>query len=288
MADFKLVFNFFSAGTKGGTWSETWYRNATDLKGASTLPQALLKVRLALLNAANTLNKIRVSQVLNPRVTTIINVRQNGFNFQPTPPAPIDSAVIVTVSSSAQPATRRWWLRGWDVGDAFRDTVTGNDKFGDGFVSNVADFLSQAAKAGFEVLPIQKTTVPGFGYYAATLVDGSAGNGQSIITLTQPPIIQVGATVILGNFSKKDLPGLNGRFTVLAVAGNTLTVPYQTPENFKVIVQGARLRQLGYISGATIDPTISGITFLGGRKTKSPFTGSRGARSANRKLRLSP
>lgn len=289
MPDYKTVWNFFSAGTKGGTWSETWYRSAASLAAAASFSDTLMTGRLRLLNQLNTLQKIRVSEVLNPRVTTVVNVRKNGIAaFPSAPPAPIDSAVVVTVSSSVQPATRRWWLRGWDEGEATRDKDTGNDIFQPAFVQHITDWLTVAGIASFEVLPLQKPSQVGFAPINITNIDGSAGNGQAILTADGPVTYVKGDTIIAYRFSKKDFPALSGQFTVLAVGIDTLTIAYTTPELGKWPVVGGKVRKVGYISGALIDASISGPQFLGGRKTKSPFTGSRGARSANRKLRLSP
>lgn len=289
MPDYKTVWSFFSAGSKGGSWSETWYRFASTLAQAATFTSTLLQARLRLLNQLNTLQKIRVSEVLNPRVTTVVNVRQNGIpGFPAVAPAPIDSAVVVTVSSSIQPATRRWWCRGWDVGQAYRDETTGNDVFSSTLISQVADWLTVAGIASFEVLPLQKATAVGFTPFNVTAVDGTAANGQSILTLPAGHTILKGDTILCYQFSKKELPALSGKFTVLDTGVSTVTIPYSTPENIKLAGVYGKVRKVGYISGALIDANISGPQFLGGRKTKSPFTGSRGARSANRKLRLSP
>ena len=287
-SDFKCVFNFFSTGKKGGTWSEVWYRSANDLNSAVQFSQRLINLRLDLLHPINILSKIRVSQVGSPRITSIVNVQKNGYQFAPTTPAPIDSAIVCTLSSSAHAATRRWWLRGWDASFAKRDSDSGNDTFSAGCINGVKNFLTEAAASSFEILPLVKSSVGGFAYIAVTKVDGTAANGTSVLTLAAAPPGGLPMQVILGRFSKKDLPGLNGTYTVLAAGALSVTIPYSTPENQMIASPDGRLRLLGYLSGAVIDPTISGPSFIGSRQTKSPFTGSRGARSANRRLRLSP
>lgn len=289
MPDYKTVWSFFSAGTKGGSWSETWYRTAPNLAAAATFGTVLVNSRLDILNGINTLQKIRVSEVLNPRVTTVVNIRKNGTpGFSAGGPAPIDSAVVVTVSSSVQPATRRWWCRGWDVGDATRDKTTGNDVFDPTFVTGVATWLVQLNQNNFEVLPLQKPSTVGFTPWQVISADGTSANGQTVLSTSNLHNLLPGDSLIAYRFSKKELPGLSGHFSVLATTATSITIPYSTPENLKLAGVYGFVRKLGYISGAIIDPNISGPQFLGGRKTKSPFTGSRGARSANRKLRLSP
>lgn len=292
MPDFKQVWSFASPGIKGGIWSETWYLSSSSLTNAAFIPTDLMRARLSLLNAKNQITKIRVSQVGNPRATTVVNVKQYGLDAFPNPvaPAPIDSAIVCTISSSVVPATRRWWLRGWDVGDAFRDVNTGNDVFGQALVSGVKDFLTALQKYSYEILVLQKATTAPYGWTKVISVDGTAANGTSVVTFAGNFVPPVPSQVIFGQFSKKDLPGLQGVFTIqsLGVPANSIVIPYSTPGYIKVIPATGRGRQLGYISGAVIDLTISGPSFIGGRKTRSPFTGSRGARSANRRLRLSP
>lgn len=286
MADFKEVWSYASSGTKGGLWSEVFYSQASNLQSASTFTGKLISKRLDLLNKVNTLLKIRVSQVGSPRITTVVNIRQNG-NRHGSAPATIDNAIVVTLSSSVQPATRRWWLRGWDQADAVRDQVTGNDTFSATFLTDLAAFISSLKDNSYEVLPLQKTNQVGFGYQNIQSVDGMTLPGFSTITLDVAPSVVIGDVAIISQVSAKDLPGLNGHYTVTAVLGKTFTVKYTTPGNVIVTAHQGRVRKLGYISGAIIDPNLSGAAFIGGRKSRSPFTGSRGARSANRRLRSS-
>lgn len=288
MPDYKCVFNFFSSGKKGGTWSETWYRNATNMVGATTFPPSLLLARMLLASPLTQLTKIRVSQVGSPRTTAIVQLNLQGIFIPATTPAPIDSAIVCNVSSSIIPATRRWWLRGWDASLAYRSQTTGNDVFTSLGTPLFSAWFNALANNGFEILPIIKNTVPNYTPFPVTKVDGAATPGLANVYSTGVGPIGAGSTVILSNFSKKDLPGLNGRWTVVSVGAGFFTISYVTPENQVVTTLGARMRQLGYVSGCTIDPSISNPSFIGGRQTKSPFTGSRGARNANRKLRLSP
>lgn len=288
MPDYKCVFNFFSSGKKGGTWSETWYRSAVNMGVATYFSDPLLYPRLNMMSPLSQLTKIRVSQVGNPRVTAIVQLNRQGTHPFATTPAPIDSAIVCNVSSSVIPATRRWWLRGWDSEDAFRDNVGGNDVFTAYLRGQLVTWFTQLNNAGFEILPVAKTNNVQNANYPVSQIDGTAGNGQAVLTVNNPAFWTVGNTLILTRFSKKDLPGLNGRFTVLNTTNNVTTIPYVVPGNQKMATPGAQLRLLTYVSGCTIDPYISGPSFIGGRQTRSPFTGSRGARSANRRLRLSP
>jgi len=286
MPDFKMVWSFAANGQKGGKWSEVWYRSASSITEASVFTNALLNKRLKPLHSTNTLLKIRVSEVLNPRSTTVVNVRKVGVevNFDPNP---IATAAVVTVSSSVKAATRRWWMRGGDVDDMHRDKISGNDVFSAGFLTDVKDCLIAFAAAGFEILPVQKPAVNGFGPSNIKQVDGSLVQGKSVLTLDAPLTANAGDLVIITKTSPKDLPGLNGRFTVIASVGPLLTIAYVTPQAQTITTLTGQVRKLGYISGATIDPAISGPAFIGSRKSHSPFTGSRGAKSAKRGLRTS-
>lgn len=288
MPDYKCVFNFFSSGKKGGTWSEVWYRSAASMTEATTFPPALVLARMLLAHPLTQLSKIRVSQVGSPRTTAIVQMNTGGMFIGSTTPAPIDSAIVCNVSSSAVPATRRWWLRGWDASMATRNPASGNDVFSSITTISLAAWFSALASNGFEVLPLAKPLPGPYSPYTVTKVDGSVP-GKSVITTTQLIVTIPGVNqVIATKFSKKDLPGLQGPFTILSSAGETLTIPYSTPNNAVVIVSSGQVRMLNYVSGAVIDPALCKAAFIGSRQTKSPFTGSRGARNANRKLRLSP
>lgn len=288
MADFKCVFNFFSTGKKGGTWSEVWYRSAGSLQSAATFDPALILARMLLAHPLTQLSKIRVSQVGSPRVTTIVTMNAQGVFIGGTGPAPIDSAIVCNVSSSAVPATRRWWLRGWDASMATRNVANGNDVFAGVTTISLSAWFNALANFGFEVLPLVKPAVGVYSPYSVTKVDGTVP-GKTVLTASGPIVTIPGVNqIIAARFSKKDLPGLQGPFTILSSVGGTITIPYSTPGNTVVVPSTGQFKMLSYVSGATIDPAISGPAFIGSRQTKSPFTGSRGARSANRKLRLSP
>lgn len=288
--DFKQVWSFFSPGIKGGTWSETWYVAAPSLSNAAFISRTVLNARLGLLDPLNKLVKIRVSQVGNPRITTVVNVRQNGTPSltREDVPAPIDSAIVCTVSSSAIPATRRWWLRGWSVGDAVRSNMDGSDTFAADFLTVLGNWFQVLAGNVYEILPLQKASSPGFGYNPILTADPAALPGKTTLTLLNNQTFTPGSQITISQVDQKILPGLKGTYTVLQQAGvNGVVVAYTCPAQTKFTLNTGRLRAVGYISGAIIDPTISGASFIGGRKSRSPFTGSRGAKSANRKFRIS-
>jgi hypothetical protein len=286
MADFKMVWNYISPGSTGGQWSEVTYKQAGSLSEAATFTKGVASARMEFLNKLNTLVKVRVSQVGNPRVTTIVNFAWNGQGAGDGP-APIDSAVVLNLASTVLPARRKFWLRGWSIGDALRLATNGSDWFNPIFVQNVMAWIKAMAGDSYEILARQKPATAGFGYSNLLTVDGSTKNGWSKLTL-QTPLAAPPAGVtglIVGQVNQKDAPKLDGVFTFYIDPTGGLWIPYQTPEGQVLTLTTGRVRYLGYITGAIIDPAASGISYLAGRKSKSPTTGSRGARHANRRLR---
>lgn len=292
MAIFKEVWQFSSPGITGASvWSEVYYSSSGSLAFAAAFGQNFLAKRLALLHPINILNKIRLSDIANPRATTLVTIGQSGTGLPTLTPAPIDSAIICNLASTVAPGRRKLWLRGWIGagggygGDGYRGSQTGSDFFSSIFKANLAAWFGKLQDNGYIVLVRQKANVVGFTPFYVSKVDGTAGNGYSVITTNGATGFAIGSQAIFARFSKKDFPALNGVFTVVNAAGNQITIPYVTPENQALIPTTGYVRQLGYLSTAVIDASISGPTFITGRKSKGPFSGSRGAKSATRKLR---
>jgi hypothetical protein len=78
------------------------------------------------------------------------------------------------------------------------------------------------------------------------------------------------------------LPRLNGRYTVLANPGPTLTINYTTPLNAKIPVLTGFIKAAAFDATHLVDPTRSGFDHMGTRTSRSPLFGSRGAKRAGR------
>jgi len=278
---FKEIWSFSSSNS--GTWSEVWYEEAASIAVASSFSTGLLNARLRLASELTVLEKIRVSQVDSPRVSNVVPINLNGLVVASQYKAMDDSwAVIVTLSSSAVAATRKWWCRG-NAQQATRDEVSGRTIYSPVFIANMKAWLNMVKAANFVVLKITPIGQGGVIKVRTTSADGTADNGVTTITTQVAHGLLADNIVAITQANKKELPGLNGRFRVLTVpTPTTFTVQYRTPENQVQAMATGYARKIVFMSGAIIDPAISGISFTGSRKTKNVSTGSRGARSAQR------
>lgn len=281
MPIFKEIWSFSSSNS--GTWSEVWYEEAGSIAIASSFSTGLLNARLRLASQLTVLDKIRVSQVDSPRVSVVKPVNLNGL-VDAALNNPLDDswAVIVTLSSSAVAATRKWWCRG--CGNQFgRDAVSGRTVYSPEFAANMKSWISYTKAANFVVLKITPIGQGGVVKVRATSANGTANNGTTTITTQAAHGLLVDNLVAITQANKKELAGLNGRFRVLAVTDAThFTVQYRTPDNVDIPMATGYARKIAFMTGAVIDPAISGVSFVGSRKTKNVSTGSRGARSAQR------
>jgi len=114
-------------------------------------------------------------------------------------------------------------------------------------------------------------------------VDGTAKDGTSLVTLAQAPGYPFPSRVVIGSASKKDLPGLNGRWSLVsAPVGAVVKIPYQTPQGLLVTGGNGKMRQESYQAINVFDPPSCSFSYFGTRTTKNPTTHSRGARRAVR------
>lgn len=295
MALFKQTWNFTSIGSNPAQWSEVMYLSSDNLPAAATIAPAVLKARLALLNTLNRITKIRVSQVGSPRVTTIVALNQQGMEGS-SGPAPIDSAIVCNLASTVAPGRRKVWLRGWNAGDAYRDATSGVDEFSASLLRRFGTWVRALAAAQYCILTRVPPSVPGYGYVPVLAVDGTHANGTSSLYLNATGAPAIGTQLIMSKFPKKDFPALTGIFTVSnsgvvpagPYAGKFFAdIPYRTVLDQLIVSPGARVRAYANPGPVpVIDPAACQPEYIGGRKSKAPFSGSRGARSAARGLRL--
>jgi hypothetical protein len=297
MSLFRTTFNFVSAGGGFGSWSEVLYINAADLDTADLNAWLTTPTRLPLLNSANLLTTIRTADLSNPRVTKLRLMNAGGMATA-SGPAPIDSAIVVNLTASGSGGRRKLWMRGWSVGDAVRSPSGTKDIFSAPFQAALTAWLNFLEGEFFVILTRIPTSTFGYGWYPVQRIGPSGTNGQSRLVVSG----QLGATpttqITIGGTDLKDVPGLRGIYDVqetgiLAapdpLVGNSyIDLKYVTPESQTIALHKGRTRFLGYNFDSKIQASGSGPQYIGGRKSHSPFSHSRGARSANRGIRTSP
>lgn len=277
---YKCVFTFQSPGTGGGRWTEVYYRAKADLAAAATFTEEQLLARLYLMIGLNRLTKIRVSQVDNPRVTTLVNVNRQGGLFIPNvTPENSGESHVITLSSSVRPASRKLWLRG-----AYAEAMTRNASSGDwqitpAFQERINTWLAVLASDAFGgvIHARKKTLADGVQNIAINSVNGTAANGTSVVTTAAAVPVVAGGQVAVSGVNDRRLPGMNGSYRVISITGAAITISYTVPGDINVTPEKGFVKKLEYFEDARINAAISGWSYGGVRQTKNDFTGSRGA-----------
>jgi hypothetical protein len=282
MATYRITWSFSAA--QGGVWNEVYYIDGSSVATSALISSAVRSARLALLSPNNTWLASRAAQVFTPRVTAIstLGYEGQGPSGGGVGPETVGSCAVINLAGSAGGA-RKLWMRGLSDADVVFSPTSGQAAPPAGFISRVNTWIKAMVNDGYGL--IQVTPRAATGQYANVnilKVDGSAGNGTSIVTLASAPGYPTPSRVIIGGASKKDLPALNGRWQVLAVAGSTITIPYQTPSALISTGGNAHVRLETYGATNVFSYAASGFAYYGTRITKNFNTRSRGARRAQR------
>jgi hypothetical protein len=276
---YKQIWTFSSSNA--GTWSEVFYKQAATLDQARTISAAHMRKRLAMLSSVCYLEKIRTAEITNLR-----NAETDAWGRVGawTTGAPlVDTAsCVVNLISSLIPSTRKWWMRGINDDFITRDTLNGRERLRPLAQTALQDFLDSLESNQYLILPKVNQVAAGHANNPLVQVDGSLNVGKSTITLKNPAAAVAGDIIIIARASKKDLPGLNGRWKILASAGFTMDIDYATP-NFAVVkATTGYVNQYVPVVGAIISGARSSFGYYGDHQTKNVLTGSRGAKSAAR------
>lgn len=289
MPIFKEVWQFVSPGIQGGSWSEVYYTSSPNFSQAASFQNSLIAARLQLLHPLNLLKQIRISDILNPRATTILtfNLNGTGQGLVGTNPEDLAVAAVILLTSQAVPGRRFIWMRGIPDGQLARD-ANGNLSVNPLFRASVNNWIGNLVAGNYSILVRRRATDPITPAVSVSSV-ASVVTGITNLTLTAAyPGLVAGNTVTVYKAPKKDFAGLSGPFKVITVAGAVVSIPYTLPAAVAAPPAGMYIRLLQYIDGAIVTQAGSGIAYLGTRQTSSPFLHSRGAKKGVRGIRLSP
>jgi len=281
---FKVVWEF--AESNGSTFEEQYWVQADDVVQASKIFTNLRTARLGLLHPLNTWQRIRASDPTANRVTAVNNLGLSGQFPTANSPLPVGASIVCALQG-ASGGSRKLWMRGSDSSVYLRDKTSGRDIVSPqlkGLLDGLFRALALNSYGIRRLKPRDNLVLPNF---KVSSVDGTTNDGQAKLTLERAPGWPVPSRVVLGSFSKKDLPALNGHFSVLNVVNNVITIPYQTPNAQKVDTTTGYARLEQYYNLSVFDPNGCAFDHFGTRTSKNPSSRSRGARRAAR-LRLSP
>lgn len=278
MAVFKHVWYF--AGVGGDSFSETWYRDSSSLATAAVFTNSFLLPRLAMLHPLNTFQRVRVSST-DPAnsVAVPVNIGRVGTANVGTP-EPIDNAIVASISGVAY-GGRKWWQRGVARGH-YGLNADGSQTPAPGWQTQFEDFITAMAAANFGMYVLDKTPAR----FTIGIIDGSAADGLTVITVVGNPALAVGSFINVYNTDPKQFPGLRGTFQVVGPltvgAASTFRIRYRTPANGGPINASGQIRARTFRPFTVLDPGKSGFDHYGAHDTRSTFSRSRGARRAKR------
>jgi hypothetical protein len=285
MATFKVIFEFIEANAAG--FNEVYYRDASSAADALKFPSTVISARLALLEQTNTFVRLRSSQADGLRVTSMLPINLKGIiTYSNSGPAPAGVAIVCGLGGAGG-GTRKLWLRGASEAWIERNGQTGADQPRPTLQKNLTTYFTELQNAGFGIRRLSPPAPGPLAYRKILTVDGSRGDGTTDVTLDAPPGYPVPGRVIIGGASKKDLPALNGHFTIIKVNGAVVTIPYVTPNDQKLDGAAAKMRQEVYQALSVFQLSLCAFDHFGTRTTRAPLFHSRGARRAQH-LRASP
>jgi len=284
MPVFRVVWEFSDAG--GATFNEVYYVTAMDAKTAATTTGGLSTARCALLHPLVRLVVIRSSQVDANRVTSNVAYNMVGTAVvspdQDAGPSTPGNAIICTLSATPT-GSRKLWMRGAPDYYIQRGAASGQDFLASNVKDKLTTFFSKLQANAYGIRVLTPQTGGALSNIKILSVDGTVPGGIASVTLAAAPGYAFPSRVIIGGASKKDLPGLNGRWSLAeAPALNVVKIPYQTPQNRLVTGGNGKMRQEVYTGINVFVAENCGFSHFGTRTTKNPSSHSRGARRAVR------
>jgi hypothetical protein len=284
---YKVVWNWIESS--GATWSESYWVNAASAAAAATPVYGVLQTRMSIADPTVILKNIRSFSTLSSR-DTFINTYLIPGKYSASSifgPAPAGAAAVVSLGAPGSRSVYHWW-RGLPQELVRLNSLTG--------FPNPPPYLTNAIQAfagyyGLAGAGIRVLNTPQ--RFQIVLLTYNPVTKLTLVEYQNPPTgapfaISPNNRVIIQLASKKDLPALNGGWTVqnfvAAAAGATGTfeIPYTLPNSLTTIATGATVKNQGY---STITPYNSGyatLAYYGTRSTHSTFSDSRGAKRAVR------
>ncbi len=282
MATFKTIWVF--SQTDHG-WTETHYRDATDLDTAATFSDALINARMTMASPLTVLRKIRVSELGVLRKSFPVQFNRAGQS--PTGNEGPDVASVTAVYSVGAPSvglTSNMFIRGLSDSQVRRDPSSGQNLPGAALDSAARNFITKLAANAFVVYGLEKLTgIAPLKYFDVQSIT-IAADKTATLNVTGVIVLE-GDRFVLTQMSPKDYPGLNGLITAISADAGHIKVRYTSrlaPATYDVAK--GRVRPAIYTSGVIV-PQLSPFNKFGTRDTGKNSLAGRGRKQAVR-LRL--
>jgi len=285
MSTFRVTWTF--AENTGSGFNEVYYIDGSTPADAIAAGSGLINARLACLHFLNRLVSIRAAQVDALRVTGLRAINLPGtagtiaggvIVGQATPGDAMVHSLAGTTGGS-----RKLWMRGCPDNFIQRDPASGLDILPPGINSLFQTWYMFLANNNYGLRQIKPPAAGPLSNIKVLSVDGTATPGIALVTCQTAPGYAFPSRVIMSQFSKKDLPALNGRWSLVEAPNlATFKIPYQTPLNSLVNCRTGVVRQESYNTTNIFKAANCQWVYNGTRTTKNPSTHSRGSRRAVR------
>lgn len=277
---YKVTWHF--SGPLGVNFNEIYYTTGNVPTDAWLVPTQAAQGRLWLLHPDYQLFSISASDVANPR-----SVAQRTVNWVGTNPnytygsAPPQTALVCSLSGTTG-GSRKLWMRGLPLYIVGNLPGSGRSAFGGLTLDNFNLFIQGMAAFPFGIRKLTATTK-----CQISSITPSQNAGQSLVTYTVPagsvaPTWVVGSQALFGQSDQKTLPGLKGKFTILNIGVNTITIRYQCSVPAGVTTNCGYVRQVTFASVIPFSAANSKPVYWGSHDTKVFARASRGAKRAVR------
>jgi hypothetical protein len=283
MPVFRVVWQYVE--NTGAQFNEVYYVSASTALAAAQTGSGLATARIALLHPLNKLMKIRSSQVDASRVTASVNYNWNGtagpLGATDEGPATPGDAIVCALSASPT-GQRKIWMRGAPDEYIQRNASSGADFLFPSVRDKLATWFTALKANNYGIRSLSPQSPGPLTNVKITSVATNLLPGTATVTVVTSPGYAIPSRVIIGGASKKDLPALNGRWSLISILDKTFVIPYVVPQGGIVNGGNAYVRKEEYLGVNIFDPASCAFDHFGTRTTKNPITHSRGARRAVR------
>jgi hypothetical protein len=288
---YKLIFNFIEAS--GATWSEVHYRTADSAVQAVVVNGSAINARLRMLHSTCLLRNIRAFNVTGGRDSFTANQNYPGTFVDATNqgPAPAGSAAVASFGTVAGRSVYHW-MRGVPSALISESPTTGFPTPPAALVNAIKAWCTQLGYSGCGSRTISNVTNGKFQIVSVTPnpTQNTATIAYVIGAGQVPPVFQPTTPnnrLVIGLASKKDFPGLNGHWSIVAATTptgtpltGTVTIRYIVPNSTVAVPCNGYLKVEAYSSVNLY--TSGSLAYYGTHSTRSIFSNSRGAKHANR------
>jgi hypothetical protein len=278
MPQFKVILQY-TQPSKG--FEEVFYVTASSLRDAANLGEPFLISTLSFRHSLTVLSRARVSSVDNNRQAVVVPINRQGFVSTTTGPDVCATAAVCNLVDTTNGATRHLWLRGLNDIDVARDPNTGRDVPSPGLDERINGYMARLEADNYQIRSLKRVDGSAIKQVPVVQVAPGTQDGTAVLKLTASFGVAPGGRVNLYQCPVKQLPGINGQWSVLSYDGvnGLLTIRYRMPGTATVPTPKATIRNVDYNYGR-IRAEFSGFSFFSTRDTGRNPLGGRGAKRA--------